>query len=463
MTPDYKYGVPSIEASPGCTFFPSGNLKGRVYHSRHSHGIEFNCDGAIDPASVPGDRNDGIKGTMVDIDLAVTTEPLVPFTLHVTDAITVTNMAHGGAENGFSKNEGLIMASEDPVALDLFAARYLYKNVPRHTIPPHPFAMYTPFTDVHFDAATATVVSNIGGYEYPVEKTDLFAYAEQRGLGSQQYFVRGKDITETEPRLLVSQDGHFGRLVDREFEEIITQPLLGPGLLPHYTSLEGPLWPLQNTFRGLAQAADQLTLARIPPAYQGYQSKYAALDEDLDGDLDFADEANDVDYFLGIFGVGYNILASRRSDRGLFHLYLKTIKYADPAWNTQGTAWRTDQIPMVTALSLAAEPKDPSATLDQFFGFVYGADQNGMTWPSLQWARYVFELDALGNAYQKLAEYATEKGYLFNLFVPNQLPYFPFAIHPFLALGLPGITETDDPNLMFVAKLYDTGQEVEQW
>lgn len=475
-TPDLKYGMPSTLSSPGCPTFPVGNLKGGVQHTRQSHGIQFNCDGALVPASKPSSLSDGIKGSMVDIDLAVLgLTDFVPYALHISEAIAVTNMSHGGGTNGVSKNEGLIFASEDPVALDLLAARYLFKNVPKGTVPDHPFAMYTPFTDVRYDSATKTILSSVGGYEFPIENEPLFAYAESRGLGTRRYHVAGLDLTASgmQDALLASKHGHLGKIVfdgdpspitPYTFAEIITQTQNGVGLLPHYASVEGLLWPLQNTVKRLGVAVDALTedtYGFVP----GYEAKLMASDLDADSRFAFGDDAADADITIGISSVGYGYLSHGQPERGRFHIALKTVKYFDACWNSQGTARVSNALPFYVAVSLAMQPQSAS-TLDKFFGGkVYGRRTDGtIQWPSLQWARYMYDLNGLKAGHASALAYAKKKGYTFKILVPNQLAYFPVASNPFLPLGLSEIEETTSVDDMFVAKFFNqAGEEVEQW
>jgi hypothetical protein len=411
---------------------------------------------------------------MVDIDNAVIGRgSSVSYALHVSEAITTTNIAHGGSALGLSKNEGFIFASEDPVALDLFAARYLYKNVPRGTVPGHPFAMFTPFGNAAFDADSKTVVSE-GGYEFPVENDPLFAYAESRGLGTRRYHVAGIDMTASgaEEALLASKEGHFGRMVfsgdpapsrPYVFKEIITQLQQG-AVFPHYVSLEGPIWPLQNSFKSLASAADTQTFSTFL-SIPGYRAMLEASDLDRDGRLSFGDDANDIESIFGVSAMGSALAARGQMERGQFHSALKLIKYREPAWNSQGAGRKTELTTMSMAVALALQPPS-SLTADQFFGGTacgYGSDGK-LRWPSLQWARFLYEVDAFNTGYKFVTQYATKMGYTFKLLMPSFLPYFLFAPNPFLLLGLSGVEQTSNPDDMFVAKFYNqSGQEVEKW
>jgi hypothetical protein len=475
-TPDFKYSLPSSVSYPGCAFAPFGSFKGGVYHSRQSHGIQYNCDGAVEPSSIPDKYNDGIKGTMVDIDCAVIgRHGWVPYTLHVCDAITVTNVSHTGAANGYSKNEGLILASEDPVALDLFGARYMYKNVSRGQVAGHPFAMYSQFGDIKFDADTNAIVSSTGVYEFPVENDPLFAYAESRGLGTQRYHVVGLDLTANnmQEALLASRKGHFGRLVfdgepghhrPYQFEEILAQPQQSLGLPPYYVSMDDPLCTLQNTLRRLAIAVDEYT-QRNMGFLPGYEAQFDAADLDGDGKLAIGDDANNIDALLGIMALAYSFMAVGQMERCEFHAAVKLVKYAEPAWNQQSAGTSIETIPFVMALMLASQPESANMVDPFFNGTAYGLGKDGkMRWPSLQWSRYLYELNAVDTGYQRASEYAAKMGYSFRLSVPGSLPYFPYMPNPFLSLGLPGIEETDEQDEMFVARFYNSGgEEVEEW
>lgn len=475
-TPDNQYSLPSSVNYPGCTFAPFSSFKGGVYHSRQSHGIQHNCDGAVEPTSIPDNFNDGIKGTMVDIDCAVIGRyGWVPYTLHVCDAITVTNVSHSGTANGYSKNEGLILASEDPVALDFFGARYMYKNVSRDQVSGHPFAMYSPFGDIEYDADTNTIVSATGVYEFPVENDPLFAYAESRGLGTQRYHVVGLDLTTSnlQEALLASKEGHFGRLVfdgkpgpnrPFRFEEIIAQPVQSMGLPPYYVSMDGPVCTLQNTLRRLAIAVDEYTQSNMG-FLPGYEAQFDTADLDGDGKLAIGDDANNIDTLLGITAYAYSFMAIGQMERFEFHAAVKSVKYSDPAWNRQGSGTSIETIPYVIALTLASQP-ETAYTVDQFFnGATYGLGEDGkMRWPSLQWSRYLYELNAVNAGYQRASAYATKMGYAFKLRVPGSLPYFPYVPNPFMSLGLTGIEETEKQDEMFVARFYNSaGEEVEKW
>lgn len=481
-TPDYMYGFPSTEhMHEGCSISPSPNFKVGIYHSRYSKGAKFGCDGGFDATTRPEFPNDGIKGTMVDINLAVMAQKkLVPYILHVTDAISATNLFHGGGGAGYTNNEGLLLVSEDPVSLDVFGARYLYKSVPKDTVPDHPFAIWNPVGDVRYDASSSSIISSEGDYEWPVENTYLFSYSEARGLGTQTYHVKGRDRTVEEGNfLLVSQQGHFCRvIIDNDMdpknqdmairagrftlEEIITKPQYAQyGLPVHYWSQEVGLLPLQRTWFKLAQAADKLTFDRV--GYNpGYEARIKALDTNNDSRLIFAEEANDVDVIFGCTAVGYSILSMGQVDRGYAHLSLKSMKYSRAEWNEYGTSCN-DSTAMIYAKEMASTPMPPD-TMDPFLTVPWGLDENGVAhWPSVQFAAYVSDMAYLKEAYERATNYATPNGLTFQLYAPATLPYFPFVPTPFASIG-PYIESTDDPQLVCTVKFFDADKnEVAQW
>jgi hypothetical protein len=489
-TTDNLYSYPSTLSAPDCTFeSPIGNIKGRIYHSPHSHGIKLNCDGGIYSESIPSDSNDGIKGTMVDINLAINGEELVPYILHVSDAVGVTNVEHGGGTPGYLCNEGLVIASEDPVALDLFGARYLFKGVPEGTVDGHPFAIKTPAGDVLF--FDNSIVSKRGGYEWPVEYTDLFSYAEEKGLGSRAYRVRGLDLTaKKKARLLVSRRGHFGRLIlhraknaekslrngNFSFKEILSRPLRGPGMLPHYASLTGLLWPMQNALGKLTRANDQLALTAFG-IDTGYENRFRELFADGSDILKFGEEGSDVDNTLGIVGMTLYYAGLGRFERSNAHFLLKTHKYSTPEWNTLGAGVKFDSATLAASLSMALGPESEE-TVDRFFNMTYGTDSNRTTrWPSMQWTRFTSLLRDLVAAHEAAKTYAGAKGFTFELFVPESLPYLPPASEqPQFAnifrrylldepnnLPEENIVETSDPDDLFCVAFFLEDSEVERW
>ena len=479
-SPDFKYGLPSSINTPGsCAFYPVANLKGRVYHSPWSKGLQMNCDGAIDPKSIPCFPNDGIKGSMVDINLAIRTQPdFLPYILNISDAITITNLAHGGSPFGYQNNEGLILACENPVALDLFASRYLYKNVPNGTVAKHPFAIWTSGGDVHYDAASTSIVSFEGDYEWPVENTYLYTYAESRGLGIQTYHVRGRDRTAGQKDfLLLSADGHFCRAIfnlsdkhwakafeqgNFKIEEVIARLQYQEYGMPlHYWSIEAGLCPLQRMLGKFAKANDALTLASFN--YDpGYSAQFHAMDTNCDGKLIFGEEANEVDKIMGPFAMGYSMLGALKPERAIAHMIAKPVKYSESEWNELG-AYLSDANAMVVAHGMAFQQQTDD-TVDRFFNMPFGYDTNGIAhWPSLQFAKYVDSLTSLTKAHEQGNQYATSKKYSFKMYVPNTLPYFPHVATPFASIG-DNVEHTSDPKLICTMKFFDaTGKEVEQW
>jgi hypothetical protein len=476
-TPDFKYGCPTSTNTPaGCKFYPVANLKSGVYHSPWSKGLRLNCDGAVDPQSTPRIPNDGLKGSMVDINLAVRAQALLPYILHICDAIATTNLAHGGGTYGYLNNEGLILASENPVALDLFSSRYLYKNVPKGTVAKHPFAIWTPGGDVHYDAAAESIVSLKGDYEWPVENTYLYAYAETRGLGTQIYYVRGKDRTAgAKDFLLISAEGHFGRAVFNssenwqevfeqgkfKFKEVIAKTQYQDHIPPHYWSVEAGLCPLQRMLRQLAKANDDLAIAKY--GYNpGYYDQLTAMDTNHDSRLVFGEEANEVDKTMGTFTMAFSMLAAMEIEHGTANMFAKAVKYSIAEWNELGT-FLSDATPMVVAHGMAIQSQT-NDMIDKFFNIPFGRDTNGVFhWPSIQFAKYVDSLTSLTAAYEQAKKYATAKGYSFKMYVPDRLPYFPPITTPFASVG-ENIEHTSDPRFICTMKFLNSkGEEVEKW
>lgn len=73
-------------------------------------------------------RTGGMSATQADVIKAAQNQGVLM--IHITDAIQAMNLNHTGDGTAIRVPEGFIFASLDPVALDLFCARYCLKNVP---------------------------------------------------------------------------------------------------------------------------------------------------------------------------------------------------------------------------------------------------------------------------------------------------------------------------------------------
>jgi hypothetical protein len=175
-TPDWLYGYPHDNPPTIKGGVPGGPDKAGVYHARW-YVRKANAEGmSLEIAEAP---NRGLDGTMVDINLAIKSQ--VPHILHVVDAIRPINFDHGGNGPGVALDEGLVFTSDDPVAVDLLCARYLFTTVPRDARTPAPFAR--PLAIPRYDATQGAIVADRTVMDARVSRSKLFSYSAYRQLG----------------------------------------------------------------------------------------------------------------------------------------------------------------------------------------------------------------------------------------------------------------------------------------
>ena len=412
------------------------------------------------------------------------------------------------------------MASKDPVALDLFCARYLYKGVPKGTIHGHPFAMWNPLGDVRFDPATLSIVSSSqGNYETPVENTYLFSYSEARGLGLQIYHVRGIDRTAGElDCLLLSQEGHFGRAVfnsdcfrnndgdfndnwkihaenDDDWDDDGDDDYGYDDDMDDHENEDEKKRRYQWS-RALRRGhfvfqeiitKPQYAAYGLPPFYFSEKAGYWPLQRCW---FKLA-KANDL-RTQAVFGFnpGYKnemkALDVNRDSKlsfadeaseidnifGWISMYLSLLSavqfdQATAHVNLKRLKYATAgwnvygtsthrATAMWVAWGMSQQPQTPE-TVDPFFGVPWGRDDDGVVhWPSLQFAQYVDELTALTNAYGAAASFAEPNGLTFSLFAPDVLPYFPNLPTPPFESIGEHVVSTNDPELICTIKFFDS-------
>ena len=437
---DWLYAFPHAEPPGMKGGVPGGPNKGGVYHARW-YVKKVNAEGM--PLEITGIPNQGLDGTMVDINLAIRSQ--VPCMLHVVDAIRPVNLEHGGTGMGVALDEGILLASEDPVAVDLFSARYLFKTVPRN--PASPATFERPLSIPRYDEALGAIVADGSVMDARVSRSRLFAYGAGRGLGQLAYHVEGVDQTTGVPLPLVTLDGHFGRVRDGRFEDVVTREL--------YYDVPKILWDLQPVVLAHARATDALTRAAL--GYDsGYHAEFMALDEDGDGVVDDteAGKAGLWDCQCAGGGIGLNLMARGEMHHGSFHAPSRILKFSDKAWNVDalnrtGQRVETMRIAVDTlAFNAALDMSRGEPGKDPFFGIPYGTGADGVSrWPSLQFARHVLEAAIIRTPlYEEARAHARETGQGFTLFVPAAAPYFPGASYN--PDGLPGIVAISAEELL---------------
>jgi len=444
-TYDWKYSYPpDIPAGikggvPG--WKEDGVWKGHgVFHQRW-YVVDANGEGM--PLEITDTPNLGLDGTMVDINLAIRSQ--VPYILHVVDAVKVIDIDHTGGGTGLSREEGLIFASEDPVALDLLCARYMFKNLPGDPNSPDLFARGVPVP--RYDEDSGTIVTD-PGVDSRLLRSTLFDYAAGRGLGKVSYYVKGKDRAIAPAGRLVSKDGHFGKIERGKFVEVMTDEL--------YFSSSNTLWDLQVTVLAYAQATDQLSGSN-------YYDEFMAFDEDVNGIIDDSEVGKNgmYDCILAAFGIGLNLMGKGEVNHGIFFMYSRWLKYADPAWNVGSGDWLRlflDGMAPSVALQMATGPdtdEKGNPNIDPFFGIQYGTGADGVPkWPSLQFARYGLEMSFIYDyMYANAVAYSEATGKGFTLYVPKSVPYFPPA--GYNPQEIPNVVETKKRAKVFTVEFDD--------
>jgi len=343
----------------------------------------------------------GLNGTMVDIVRSVQNQGV--FSIHVVDAIEVINIRHDGYPDSVKVPEGYIFASLDPVALDLLCARYLFKMVPmaearkiqRQKRLATDFLQRVPLSRVEGpNLVTAE------GYDSPIVRSNLFRYAEQRGLGQQEYHVAGFDRISQAP--LASLKGHLGKIEGDRFVELFTRNLYYCG-----TKI---LWDLQETVLQYARANDQLTGSSY------YAHLLQAFDEDGNGVIDY-DEMGKNDFWHPMMRVFGNTWQARGNNplgflESAFRTVSQSLKFSSPQWNSHGHDFARDWM-LVRACWVAfrmsqvpEEGKDPL-----FPALTWGRGK----WPSLQFARYALVATSLyGLEYPEKVSLLSLYGYAFQ-------------------------------------------------
>lgn len=323
-TKDWLYSGPQGQYPPA---IKCCNRKGGVSHSvYHCTNPEEGKPPIHDGNTL--NKNHGLEGSMVDMCLAI--KEVCPVQIHITDAIQTINESHTG--DGVKVNEGYVFASKDPVALDLFCARYLFKTVPKSegrwtgTHLGKGFAVKDP-VPYYYDVAEKILSKT--EYDSPVSRATTFKYAHKRGLGKLNYSVIGRDTTATKKNILISRKGHFGYLKRNRFKELMTQT--------RYYHKWGMWWDMQKTMLGYVRASDDLEGSN----YYNYlmnemngSGLYSGKDDILDTSETGFNGTNDA--ALSLFGKAYHEVGQNNTNIGMSYFYEKLLKWSDIRWNEFG-------------------------------------------------------------------------------------------------------------------------------
>lgn len=326
-------------------------------------------------------RTAGMSGTQADIVRAVKNQGI--FMLHVVDAIQAVNIDHQGIGLGVKVDEGLILASLDPVALDLCCARYLFKTIPmaearkiaRENNLTTDFLQRVPVARVEGQNMVTEQ-----GFDSPLLRYNLYKYAEARGLGSQKYHVIGWDTTAQIP--VSSFHGHLGHVVSGEFRELMTSEFYyGPGKL---------LWDCQRTVLSYLEANDKLTGSTY------YREVMSEFDEDGDGTIGYDDKGRNGVWqtILRLASRGMQVTGAEKYGflHGSFLITALRLKYLNAQWNPEGYDFGKSY-PVLQAVAIGLTmSRAPVESKDPFFPSI--------TWgkgklPSLQFASYMSTATAI--------------------------------------------------------------------
>lgn len=424
-------------------------------------------------------KTGGMAATMADVISVVKSQDI--YMLHIVEAIEATNGGQAGP-TCIAMPEGYIFASRDPVALDVFSARYLFTNVPmdegrkaqkEHGLPTD-FLQKVPIPRVEGTQIVAGL-----GYDSPISRYRAFQHCQDRSLGQLSYYAVGEDVWQG--GRLASVEGHLGRLEGGGFTDLFTANL--------YFATGKMLHDLQATTLAYASANDKLTGSNY------HAGVMAELDENGDGIIDYSEKGKG-----GGTGIDFGALSVRMQALDIEPMELLKLRFlvmAQPMrslraeWNTRGINMgkRMDlnaAMPIAMRLSqLRAETPDP---------FVPGLTFGNGKWPSIQYATAVSlfarvygpgfpnQFDLLMVPYGLAFRYAALKwgnGEFKGLETPasangmiaryhqsvaggkKELPftlYVPVGLGKANARAIPNVKETADPSLIFTVE-FNGGKE----
>ena len=320
-------------------------------------------------------KTGGLTGTMLDIIAAVAAQGI--FMMHIVDAVEAINRDHQGDGIGIREPEGLAVAGIDPVATDLFCARYLYSNVGLREAQAaglddgmggyFPQAVPVPRYDGRF-------IITEQGYDCPLRRDECFARAEKRGLGKRAYHVLGEDALTGHP--LASFHGRLGYVAEGRFEEIVTKSF--------YSDTYKMPWDLQKTFFGYMDAVDTL---------EGTSRKRTfldAFDESGDGTVTYEEYGK-----KGLYGPTNILGGLYRSVRGgadesesfraFYAMLVGPVRYANPDWNPWGHDFTREQVYGLVTVVAQLMSQSPGEEEDPYSG--------GLFWGKGRWPSYRLAFD----------------------------------------------------------------------
>jgi hypothetical protein len=320
-------------------------------------------------------KTGGLTGTMIDIIAAVANQNI--FMMHIVDAMEGINRDHQGQGLGIKEPEGLVMAGIDPVAADLFCARYMFSNVGLKEAEESglddgmggyfPQAVPVPRYD-------GQAIITEKAYDCPLRRDYCFERAEQRGLGKRSYYVVGHDAITGYP--LASFRGRLGFVEGNRFNEIVTSAL--------YSDTYKMPWDLQKTFFGYMDAVDTL---------EGTSRKrnfLDAFDETGDGTVTYEEYGK-----KGLYGPtnilgGLNMSTKADEDesepfRAFYAMLSNAPRCSNPEWNPEGHDFTREQVYGLVTVVAQLMSQSPKEEEDPFF--------TGLMWGKGKWPSYSLAFD----------------------------------------------------------------------
>jgi hypothetical protein len=424
----------------------------------------------------------GMPGTQADVIRAVQGQGV--FMLHVSDAIDMINLNHNAEGIAVRIPEGYIWASLDCVALDHLCSRYCFKTVPmaEGLRLKEENGWTTEFVH-HVPVATieGRNIVTAEGLDSPLFRYNLYRYAEERGVGRQQYYVTGWDSTTGTP--LASLAGHPGRIESAAFVELMTATM--------YYNPSCMLWDMQKTLLSYAEAHDSLTGSSLVEQFMD------GFDENRDGIIDYDENGQ-----KGFWTPGFSILShgldlQMTGDygtlKGNFYVAANfSLKHTDPRWNPQGhdfareymLVWiATRAYEMSKAETVSDDPFVPGmkwgkgmwpswqlATRHLLSGFVYGGVSPDRVNPGSLYGTAFRYADKTQNngAYTGSVDQAISDPHAVGAYlkaVSNGAEpldftlYVPAGFGSLAGVKIPNVEETDDPGRIFTAR-FARGREV---
>jgi len=423
----------------------------------------------------------GFSGTQSDIIRAVQSQNV--FMLHVVDAIEMINISHNPDGNAVRVPEGYVWASLDCVALDLFCARYCFKTLPMLEALKlkEENGWLTEFVHhVPVAVVDGKNISTVQGLDSPLFRYDLYRYAEERGVGRQQYYVVGWDTLTGTP--MASLAGHLGRVDDGKFHELMTETM--------YYNPQTILHDLQKTILSYAEAYDSISGSSL---FKEFMEKF---DENNDGVIDYDEKGrkgfDTAQFGMLAYALNLQITEEYGMLKGSFIEATSYIKNTNKALNQQGHDF-ADAIELVQKAGIAFRMSMSEVVhQDRFIqGMTYGKGK----WPSWETVHYFQYTEALygsrapadiklaslyGKAFQYADKVLNEGGYTgstdqgasesdamnkyfkalskgaalldFTLYVPE-------GYGGLEAVNIPNVKESVDPGEVFTAR-FNKGQEV---